>query len=93
MAERDDDSVFVGRKPIMNYILACMTLFQDGSEEVCIKARGRAISAAVDVAEILRRRFLPNIKVKDIRIGTEQLVREEGGAPSNVSTIEVVLAK
>ena len=93
MAETDRDSVFIGRKPVMNYVLACITLFQGGASEICIKARGRAVSRAIDVAEIVRRRFLPSIKVKDIRIGTEQLTGEEDETPSNVSTIEVVLEK
>lgn len=93
MAEKESNSVFVGRKPITNYVLACMTLFQGGASEICIKARGRAVSRAIDVAEIVRRRFLPNIKVKDVRIGIEQMTGEEGGTPSNVSTIEVVLMK
>ena len=93
MAENGNDSVFIGRKPVMNYVLACMTVFQDGATEVCLKARGMAMSRAVDVAEILRRRFLTNINVMDIRISTEQMVREEGGNPSNVSAIEIVLAK
>jgi DNA-binding protein len=93
VAEKDNGSVFVGRKPVMSYVLACMTLFQSGATEICIKARGRAVSRAVDVAEILRRRFLLDIKVKDIKIGTEFISRNESGIPSNVSTIEVVLAK
>lgn len=93
MAEKDTGSVFVGRKPVMNHILACMTLFQTRATEICIKARGRAVSRAVDVAEILRRRFLLDIKVKDIKIGTEYIARNEGGISSNVSTIEVILAK
>jgi len=44
--------VLIGRKPVMNYVLACITLFHSGAKEVNIKARGRAISRAVDVAEI-----------------------------------------
>ena len=93
MAGKDSNSVFTGRKPIMNYVMACMTLFQGGSNEVCIKARGRAVSRAIDVAEIVRRRFITDAKVKDVKIGTEQLTSAESGVPSNVSTIEVVLAK
>jgi DNA-binding protein len=59
-----------------------------------VKARGRAISHAVDVVEIVRRRFLPDVKVKTIDIGTQQMPpREEGGMPSNVSTIVISLAQ
>ncbi|HDJ04776.1 MAG TPA: DNA-binding protein Alba, partial [Candidatus Bathyarchaeota archaeon] len=83
----ESNSVLIGRKPVMNYVLACITLFHSGSKEVSIKARGRAISRAVDVVEITRRRFLPDVKIQKIDIGTEQL-QVEGGGSTNVSTIE-----
>jgi DNA-binding protein len=86
------NSILVGKKPVMNYVLAALTLFQT-EPEVCIKARGRAISRAVDVVEIVRRRFLQDVKVKDIKIGTEQIASEEGGIPTNVSTIEILLSR
>jgi DNA-binding protein len=92
MSERND--VLIGRKPVMNYVLACITLFHGGANEISVKARGRAISRAVDVVEVVRRRFMPDVKVKTIDIGTDKLPpREEGGSPSNVSSIEIKLAK
>jgi len=87
------NTVFIGRKPVLNYVLACMTLFKSGSDDVLVKARGRAISTAVDVAEVLRSRFMPDVKVGSIRIGTEQLKSEESSTPSNVSTIEITLKR
>jgi len=87
------NSVLIGKKPIMNYVLACITLFHSGAKEVSIKARGRAISRAVDVAEITRRRFLPDVKVGKITIGTEELKSEDDGNITNVSTIEIVLTR
>ncbi len=90
----ESNSVLIGRKPVMNYVLACITLFHGGANEVNVKARGRAISRAVDVVEVVRRRFLPDVKVKNVDISTEQMApREEGGTPSNVSTIEITLEK
>lgn len=90
----ESNSVLIGRKPAMNYVLACITLFHGGTKEVNVKARGRAISHAVDVVEIVRRRFLPDVKVKTIDIGTQEMPpREEGGRPSNVSTIVISLAQ
>jgi len=90
----ESNSVLIGRKPVMNYVLACITLFHGGANEVNVKARGRAISRAVDVVEVTRRRFMPDVKVKKIDIGTDQLASfEEGGTPTNVSTIEITLAK
>ena len=85
------NTVFIGRKPVLNYVLACLTLFKSGSDEVLVKARGRAISLAVDVVEVTRGRFMPDVKVGDIQIGTDELVSEERNTPSNVSTIEIKL--
>ena len=82
------NTVFIGRKPVLNYVLACMTLFKSGHEEIVVKARGRSISRAVDVVEVLRSRFLPNAEVTDIQIGTESVESDERG-PSNVSTIDI----
>ncbi len=90
----ENNAVLIGKKPVMNYVLACITLFHGGAKEVSIKARGRSIGRAVDVAEVVRRRFLPDAKVKRIGIGTDQLAaREEGGQPTNVSTVEITLER
>ncbi|RLI79108.1 DNA-binding protein Alba [Archaeoglobales archaeon] len=86
-----ENAVFVGNKPVMNYVLAVLTQFNSGINEVSVKARGRAISRAVDVAEIVRKRFLPDVEVKDIQISTEKVESEQGEA--NVSAIEITLAK
>ncbi len=89
MAENDiDNIIYIGKKPIMNYVLAVVTQFNSGSAEVIIKARGKAISKVVDVAEIVRNRFVSNMKVKDIRISTERLTSEDGRT-ANVSSIEI----
>ena len=61
------NAVLIGKKPIMNYVLACITFFHGGAKEVKIKARGKAISRAIDVAEVVRRKFLPDVKVKSNR--------------------------
>ena len=82
------NTVFIGRKPVLNYVLACMTLFKSGHEVIVVKARGRSISRAVDVVEVLRSRFMPNAEVTDIQIGTESVESDERG-PSNVSTIDI----
>jgi DNA-binding protein len=82
------NTVFVGRKPVLNYVLACMTLFKSGHEIVVVRARGRSISRAVDAVEVLRSRFMPKLEVTDIQIGTERLESEDRG-PSNVSTIDI----
>jgi DNA-binding protein Alba len=84
--------VYIGRKPIMNYVLAVITQFNSGEKEVSIKARGKSISRAVDVAEILRNKLLQGVQIKEIKIGTEEIPGQEGNT-LNVSTIEIVLEK
>ena len=74
----------------MSYVLAVVTQFNGGSDIVQIKARGRAISRAVDTAEIVRNRFITDAEVKEITIGTESMTNEEGRT-SNVSSIEIIL--
>jgi len=85
-----DNTVFVGNKPVMNYGLAVVTQFNNGAEEVAIKARGKAISRAVDTAEIALNRFLENVSKKEIFTSTEMIDTDTG--KTNVSSIEIVLA-
>jgi DNA-binding protein len=91
------NAVLIGKKPIMNYVLACITFFHAGAKEVSIKARGRSISRAIDVAEVVRHRFLPDAKIKCISIGTDQFLpmdSDEGTqGGTNVSTIEITLTR
>ncbi len=90
----ESNVIFVGNKPPMNYVMAVITGFNmSDSSEVTLKARGRAISTAVDVAEIVRNRFFKDAKVDTISIGTEQITPKEGGNPRNVSTMEITLTK
>ena len=91
MADKDN-VVFVGTKPPMNYVLAVVTQVQAGAKEVSIKARGKAISRAVDVAEIVRNRFIEDMTVKNIEIGTEK-IKTDTGDEINVSSINIVLTK
>ncbi|NVM04357.1 MAG: DNA-binding protein Alba [Candidatus Helarchaeota archaeon] len=75
----------------MNYVLACLTSVQSGAKEIIIKARGRAISKAVDVAEICRNRFMKDqLTLKKIEIGTQDIQSRDRGTFS-VSTIEITL--
>lgn len=90
---KEEDTIYIGRKPPMNYVLAVLTSFQSTeSDEIVLKARGRAIVTAVDVAEITRRRFMEGLEVGDISIGTELLPQEHGGTRA-VSTIEIMLTR
>ncbi len=91
-SRRDESVVFVGSKPLMSYITACVTQLNRNPEELVIKARGRAISRAVDVAEVLRNRFMPDLKVRNIDISTEQVKTAEGNV-ANVSAMEITLVR
>ena len=92
MTEKSDNTVFIGKKPSMAYVLAVVTQFSEGQSEIYLKARGKAISKAVDVAEIVKNKFVQDAKVKSIKIGTEVL-ETESKEKINVSTIEVTLGK
>ena len=85
-----ENAVFVGRRPTMNYVMAVMMVLNKG-EDCTVKARGRAISHAVDICEILKNRFLKGAEYKDIRISTEQL-KSEDGRENNVSSMEIVVS-
>ncbi len=89
-----DNSVFVGNKNFMNYVTAVVMQFTTKeAKEVTIKARGKFISRAVDVAEVATKRFLDNqAEVKGIKIDSEEFQNDEG-KDVRVSTIEITLAK
>lgn len=91
----ESNAVLIGKKPIMNYVLACITFFHGGAKEVSIKARGKSISRAIDVAEVVRHRFLPGVKIKSIGIGTDRLLPQDetDQETTNVSTIEITLTR
>ena len=93
--ERQQDVIFVGNKPPMSYVLAIITAFSSGTaKEITLKARGQAITTAVDVAEITRNRFLKDLKVSSIAIGTAEMPPREGETKSRmVSTIEIAMSK
>ncbi|MBI4044857.1 MAG: DNA-binding protein Alba [Candidatus Diapherotrites archaeon] len=88
-----ESTVYIGKKGTMAYVLAAVTqINQHGATEITLKARGKAISRAVDVAEILRNKFLTDAKIKDIRISTEEISGDEGNT-IKVSAIEIKITK
>ncbi len=91
---QDDNSIFVGNKPFMNYVTGVVMQFQQkGASEVFVKARGKFISRAVDVAQVSANRFLDNqVKVHAVNIASEDFTNEDG-RPIRVSTIEISLRK
>ena len=89
------DVIFVGNKPPMSYVLAIITSLSSGNPtEITLKARGQAITTAVDVAEITRNRFVKDLKVSKIAIGTAEMPPREGETRSRmVSTMEITMSK
>lgn len=90
----DDHSIFVGGKPFMNYVTGVVMQFTtQNAKEVIVKARGKFISRAVDIAEVVRKRFLENqVELGNIKIDSEEFENKEG-RQVRVSTIEITLAK
>lgn len=90
----EDNSIFVGSKPFMNYVTGVVMQFTTkNADEVIVKARGKFISRAVDVAEVACKRFLEEkITPKNIRIDSEDF-RNKEGKDVRVSIIEITLAK
>ena len=96
MAEREIPPIYVGKKPIVRYLMAATSiLLNEKPEKIKISARGRMISKAVDVAEMLRTRYLPGIvDIETIKTGTEELENpNQPGRMNRVSTIEIVLRR
>jgi DNA-binding protein len=89
--KKDDNIVYIGNKPTMTYVTAIMTQFASGRPDVRIKARGKVISKAVDVAEIVRNKFIQDAKIKNISIGTQEI--QDGDEKINVSVIEILMGR
>lgn len=87
MNEEEQNVIYVGNKPAVKYAAAVAAEFENGANEVFIKARGRAISTAVDAAQISINRFLTGIEVKNVEISTEEIENR------NVSSIQILLTK
>jgi len=88
----EDNVIYIGKKGVMNYVMAAVTKLNRGQKDIHIKARGRSISKAVDVVQFLKNRFETSLKIKAIEIGTDEVDADEGGK-INVSTIVITVFK
>ncbi|MGN1321694.1 MAG: DNA-binding protein Alba [Methanosphaera sp.] len=88
----EENIIYIGSKPVMNYVLAVVTQMNNGKNEVILKARGRAISRAVDVAEIVRNRFIPESDIGEITTATDEIENVDGKF-TNVSSITIPIIK
>jgi DNA-binding protein len=92
MAMSELNLVRIGKKPLMNYVTACVTLFNSGNGEVMVRARGQAIEKAIDTVQMLRHGFLKDITIKKINLGSEDVTRFNG-TRGNISIIEIILSR
>ena len=92
--ESEDNIIKIGKRPFMNYVTSVIIQFtQKKSEKVIIVARGKFISRAVDVAELIRRKLLKNenIKVEEVKIGSEDFTNSN--RQKSVSSISITLKR
>ena len=87
-----ENNIFIGNKQVMNYVLAVVTQMNEGETEINIRARGRAISRAVDVAEIVKNRFVPGSEIGEIKTQTDEVTNPDGRT-TNVSSIIIPIIK
>ena len=91
-AHQPGNIVYVSKKGVMAYVLAVVTQFNSGAQEVTIKARGKVISRAVDTAEIVKNKFLQDVVIKSIKTSTEDMTSATG-TQTKVSTIEIIMER
>jgi DNA-binding protein len=91
MMSEQQNLVRIGKKPVMNYVTACVTLFNSGNGEVMVRARGTTIEKAIDTVQMLKHSFLKDVLVKSINLGSEDVTRFDG-TRGNISTIEITLS-
>ena len=82
----------IGKKPMLSYVVACVTLFNSGKSELMIRARGRSIPKAVDTVEMLKHSFFKGLSVKSVEIGSED-IRSYNGRGTSISIIEIIITK
>ena len=88
----NDNTVYIGKKSVMNYVIAVVTQFNNGALAVRAKARGASIGRLVDVTQIVKNRFVATLKVADVNLSTEEL-KSEDGRMTKVSSMEVTMTK
>ncbi len=93
--DENDKTIFVGSKPLMNYVTGVVMQFTTlNRPEVIVKARGKFITKAVDISQVAVKKLLTgeNVTVDKTEIGSEEFTNKEGRLV-RVSTIEIYLGK
>src|SRR3954447_25011586 len=90
---RKGNEIFIAKKPLMTYVTA--TLVQLANEPtVIVKARGKSITRAVDVAQIIVKRMDSlGYRISNVKLGSDILNSTDSDKPRNVSTIDVSISR
>lgn len=89
--QEQTQTIYIGRKPMRDYLVACLTALGSGNNRLVLKARGEAINTLVDTTEVLKRQN-PLVKMDSITIGTEELEDSQSHRKRNVSTMEIIVS-
>lgn len=84
--------ILVGSKPAIKYVTACITLFNRGANTVVLRARGRSINNCVETFQLLRKGFLKDVKISDVKIGSE-VCKTADGKRRLISYIELYITR
>ncbi len=90
--EKNEGTVFIGDKPCMVYVTSVVMQYNSGAKKILVKARGKNISKAVDVVEATKNKFLKDLKISNIKVGSESFEGREKKTIT-VSTIEIEIEK
>jgi DNA-binding protein Alba len=82
-------SIVVGKKPLLRYVTAVITLLNRGFSEVEITARGKNIPACVDAINLLKRSFRKDIRIKETSIWSEEYTKD--GRKQQISYIKITI--
>lgn len=86
------NTIYIGKKETVDYVLATVFSFNHGDEIVILKARGRSINKCVDVAEIVKKEFVAGLST-DVKIDTDTVANDDGKFNVSSMSIELRLPK
>lgn len=89
MEEIKENTIIIGRKPFVKYILALNSILAKGFTEIEIAARGRQTSKAIDLALFGKR--VHNMNIENTEMMSETLKDEKG--EKTFSTIKIKIKK
>jgi len=64
----EENVIVVGRKPLPDYVLEAILLFNEGYDEIVIKGQGPNVGKAVDLYNALPRRLQDSVELAGVKI-------------------------